>query len=131
MIEKGVLNTFLLSLYGSLKTGLPKALNMGGAWMIDAGESSFDELVRRVDRGILMCRFSGGDPSDNGDFSGVVKNSYYIQGGEIRHPLRETMISGNLSEVLKSIKGISRERVNFGSEVLPWVAAGGIMISGK
>jgi len=131
VIEKGVLRTFLLSLYGSLKTGLPKAVNMGGAWMVDAGESSFEELVRGVDRGILMCRFSGGDPSDNGDFSGVAKNSYCIEGGRVTHPIRETMISGNLANALREIRGISRERVNFGSDVLPWLAMGGITISGK
>jgi PmbA protein len=131
VIEKGVLKTFLLSLYGSLKTGLPKAVNMGGAWMVDAGESSFEEMVRGVDRGILMCRFSGGDPSDNGDFSGVAKNSYGIEGGRVTHPIRETMISGNLANALRDIRGISRERVNFGSDVLPWVTLGGITISGK
>jgi len=131
VIEKGVLRTFLLSLYGSRKTGLPKAVNMGGSWMVDSGDVAFESMVRSVDRGILVCRFSGGSPSDNGDFSGVAKNSYLIEGGEIRHPLRETMISGNLATVLKDIRGISRERVNFGSEVLPWIAVGGVTISGK
>ena len=131
VIEKGVLRSFILSLYGSLKTGKPKAVNSGGAWMIDPGDSSFEEMVRSVDRGILLCRFSGGNPSDNGDFSGVAKNSYSIENGEVKSPIKETMINGNLAVLLKNIKGISRERIDYGSGILPWIQVGGITISGK
>ena len=131
VIEKGVLRSFILSLYGSLKTGKPKAVNSGGAWMIDPGDSSFEEMVRSVGRGILLCRFSGGNPSDNGDFSGVAKNSYSIENGEVKSPIKETMINGNLAELLKNIRGISRERIDYGSGILPWIQVGGITISGK
>ncbi len=131
IIENGVLKTFLLGLYGAKKTGKPKAVNSGDAYVIDAGKHSFEEMVSSVEKGILMCRFSGGNPSDSGDFSGVCKNSYYIENGEILYPVRETMISGNLGELLKNIRRISRERIDFGSEILPWIQVGGITISGK
>jgi len=131
IIEKGTLRSFLLSLYASLKTGKPRSVNMGSAWMIDPGDTSFEDMIRSVDRGILLCRFSGGNPSDNGDFSGVAKNSYCIENGEIKYPIKETMISGNLSNLLMSIKNISRERIDFGGGILPWIQAGGITISGK
>lgn len=131
VIENGVLRSFLLSLYGSLKTGKPRSVNSGGSWMVDAGDTPFDEMVQSVEKGILLCRFSGGDPSDNGDFSGVAKNSYYIEGGEIRHPIKETMIAGNLAQVIRDIRSISSERVNFGGKVLPWIRVGGVTISGS
>ncbi len=131
IIEKGVLKTFLLSLYGANKTGKPKAVNCGDAYVIDAGKHSLEEMVSSVTKGILMCRFSGGNPSDNGDFSGVCKNSYYIENGEILYPIRETMISGNLGKVLRNIRRISKERIDFGSEILPWIQVGDITISGK
>ena len=38
-------------------------------------------MVKNIDRGLLVTRFSGGSPSDNGDFSGIAKNSFYIQNG--------------------------------------------------
>ena len=131
IIEKCVLKTFLLGLYGANKTGKPKAVNSGDAYVIDAGKCTFEEMVSSVKKGILMCRFSGGSPSDNGDFSGVCKNSYYIENGEILYPVRETMISGNLGRVLKNIRRISKERIDFGSEILPWIQVGDITISGK
>ncbi len=131
IVEQGVLKSFLLDLYGSQKTGLSRAVNDGGAFVVDGGGASFDDLVSSVKRGILMARFSGGEPSENGDFAGVAKNSYLIEEGEIKYPLSETMIAGNFAEMLMNITGISRERVDFGSALLPWIAAGGVTISGK
>ena len=86
-------------------------------------------MVADVDKGVLITRFSGGRPSDNGDFSGVAKNSYYIEDGEVKFPLSETMVSGNLAAVLRNICAISRERVDSGSSILPWIRVGGIGIS--
>ncbi|MFO8183431.1 MAG: TldD/PmbA family protein [Candidatus Aegiribacteria sp.] len=131
IIENGVLRTFLLSLYGSNKTGKARSVNSGGAFVVDPGKESREELVSSVKKGILLCRFSGGMPSESGDFSGVAKNSYYIEDGRIRHPVREIMISGNLRDLLMNLDGISSERVNSGSSILPWIKARDISIFGK
>jgi PmbA protein len=131
IIKKGILKTFLLSLYGSKKTGKARAINSGGAYIVEPGDKSFQDLVKSVKKGILLSRFSGGAPSDNGDFSGVAKNSYYIENGKIKYPLSETMISGNLVEMLENIKNISKERINFGDAIFPWILFKGLVISGK
>ena len=131
IIDKGVLKTFLLGLYGSKKTGLPKAVNQGGCYIIEPGDVSYDEIIKSTEKGILLCRFSGGNPSDNGDFSGVAKNSYYIENGEIKYPISETMVSGNLVEMLKNITQISSERVNSGYHLYPWIKFDGLTVSGK
>ena len=131
IIDRGVLSSMLLSLYGSRKTGKKKADNSGSFFVIDPGDSSFADMVKSVKRGLLLCRFSGGNPSSNGDFSGVAKNSYYIENGEIKYPVSETMVAGNLKEMLKAVSGISKERVNNGTSVTPWIAFSGVTISGK
>ena len=131
LIDKGVLQSFMLSLYGANKTKLARAKNSGDCWVVDPGDKSFDEIIKGVERGILVARYSGGNPSANGDFSGVAKNSYYIENGRIMYPVSETMIAGNLAELFKTIIDISSERVDFGSAILPYVHAGGVTISGK
>jgi PmbA protein len=131
LIQQGVLMGFNLSLYGSRKTGKSKAPNAGGCWVVDPGAQPRDDIIASVDRGILLCRFSGDWPSGNGDFSGVAKNSYLISGGKIAHPIVETTIAGNLVNLLLAISAVSRERVDFGAALLPWVRAGGVTISGK
>ena len=131
IIDRGVLKGFLLDLYGSKKTGMPKAVNDGQAYVIDAGEHSYQDLIGSVKKGILLCRFSGNNPSVNGDFTGVAKNSYYIENGQVQYPLSETMISGNFGTLLKNIRHISRERIDFGSDIFPWIQFSDITISGK
>jgi PmbA protein len=131
IIDKGVLKTFLLGLYGANKTGNAKAVNSGGCNIIDAGDVKYDEIIKDTKQGLLLCRFSGGNPSDNGDFSGVAKNSYYIENGEIKYPVSETMISGNLVEMIKNIVEISTERINTGYQIYPWIKFDGVTVSGK
>lgn len=131
IIDHGVLKTFLLTLYGANKTGLQRAVNNGGCYVIEPGEKSLDEIISQVDRGIIVARYSGGYPSQNGDFSGVAKNSYYIENGKVQYPISETMVSGNLISMLKNIVDISKERVDFGAGIYPWIAFSGVTISGK
>ncbi|MDZ7685996.1 MAG: metallopeptidase TldD-related protein [Gammaproteobacteria bacterium] len=129
IVEKGVLKSYLLGLYGANKLGRPRAVNSGGAYVVDAGEASYEDLIRSVGEGILITRFSGGRPNDRGDFSGVAKNSYYIKDGKVQFPIKETTVSGNMVELLQNIDAVSSERLNFGNSLLPWVKVSGITAS--
>jgi PmbA protein len=131
IIKEGVLQTHLLSLYGANKTGGQRAKNYGGSYVVDPGTSTLEDMIKDVKQGILLARFSGGRPGADGGFAGVAKNSFYIEDGQIKYPMSETMISGNLYEILKNIKSISKDRVNYGSAILPWVHTTGTTISGK
>ena len=46
IIEKGTLKSFLLDLYGSNKTGFPKAENMGDCYIIEPGDVALEEMIR-------------------------------------------------------------------------------------
>ncbi len=131
IIEDGTLQSFLLSQYGAKKTKLERSKNTGGTYIVEAGDKGLQDIIKTVDRGIILSRYSGGIPSVNGDFSGVAKNSYYIENGEIKYPISETMVSGNLYDMFKNIEEISKERINFGDAILPWICSSGITISGK
>jgi len=129
IVDKGILKTYLLSQYGANKTGLERAVNAGGNYCVDAGDSTYDELLGSVKEGILITRFSGGRPNDRGDFSGIAKNSYYIKDGKLEYPVKETTVSGNMVDLLQSISGVSLERLNFGGSILPWIKVSGITAS--
>lgn len=131
LIDEGVLKSFLLSLYGSKKTGRERAKNQGGCFVVLPGDKSLEEMISQVERGLLVARYSGGTPGPNGDFSGVAKNSYYIENGKIAYPVTETMIAGNFAQLFENIEEISRERVDYGMGLLPYLLATGINISGK
>ena len=129
IIEKGILKTHLLGIYGSNKLDKNRSVNDGGAYIIDPGQKSHDEVIKNIDEGILLCRFSGGYPSSNGDFSGVAKNSYYIENGKLQYPITETMVSGNIKEMFTNINSISKECIDFGDRILPWISFSGITAS--
>ena len=92
---------------------------------------SINEIIAGIDKGIYVMRFSGGQPAPSGEFSGVAKNSFLIENGRITRPLTETMISGNVADMLNNVAGISSEASVDGSSILPYVAFGGVTISGK
>lgn len=130
-IRDGVLKSFALSLYGANKTGKPRADTAIGNIEVLAGSASLEEMIRGVDRGILLNRFSGGSPGASGDISGVAKNSFLIENGKITDALQETMVSFNILDALKNITAISNERVKNGATILPWCCFDGITVSGK
>jgi len=116
-------------LYGAKKTGGKRIANQGGCYIVDPGTESLDDMIKNIDRGIVLCRFSGGNPSDSGEFSGVAKNSYYIEKGKIKFPIIETMISGNISQMFMNINNVSKENIDFGDSILPWISFDGVTIS--
>lgn len=131
IIKNGVLQTFLLSQYGANKTGHARAKNTGAHLFVTPGEQALGEIIADIDRGLIVGRFSGGQPGTNGDFSGVAKNSFLIENGRVTDAVSETMISGNLAQLLQDLVAVSRETVQDGVNVLPYAAFRGVTISGK
>ncbi|MCF7918413.1 MAG: TldD/PmbA family protein [Candidatus Cloacimonetes bacterium] len=128
IFSAGVLQNYLLSHFGSRKTGLPMS-KAGGCFVLEPGTDKLADMIKGIDKGLLVVRFAGGNPSINGDFSGVAKNSFYIENGKISYPVNETMISGNLLEIFKDVKGVSSDVLNSGNFKMPWVRCGGVTIS--
>ena len=131
LIDKGVLKTHWLSLYGSNKTGRPVVKNTGSDLVVAPGDKTLEELISSVDRGLILGGFSGGQPGTNGEFSGVAKNSFLIENGKVKCAVTETMVNGNLGEAFRHIRGISKELLCDGESVVPYIAVDGIVISGK
>ena len=130
LIDKGVLKTHWLSLYGSNKTGRP-LIKTGSDLVVEPGDKTLEELIASVDKGLILGGFSGGNPGTNGEFSGVAKNSFLIENGKVKCAVTETMVNGNLAEAFRHIRGISREVLCNGRSVVPYIAVDGIVISGK
>jgi PmbA protein len=130
IVRDGRIDNFLIDFYIARKLGMPQT---AGVWnfVVPPGNRSLDDIVAGTRRGIILSRFSGGNPTSNLDFSGIAKNSFYVENGEIRHALTETMITGNLQELFKNVHAASREHINFGDHDYPYIAASGVTISAK
>ncbi|MFB0567574.1 MAG: TldD/PmbA family protein [Candidatus Bathyarchaeia archaeon] len=124
VITKGMLKGFL---HDSFTANKEKRKSTGNAnrenynilptisssnFFVKPGKKKLEEMIAGVDKGIFVRRFSGNVRPDSGEFSGITKQASYIEKGEIKHALKETMISGNTFKVLKNI-------VEIGSEIRP------------
>ena len=131
LIQDGELKSFALSQYGANKTGGKRAGANTWNFFVPAGERSLEEIIQGISRGVLVMRFSGGQPAPSGEFSGVAKNSFLIEDGKITGALAETMVSGCVPDMLNSIREISSDLLKDGSVSLPYIAFDGVTISGK
>ena len=129
-IKDGVLNSFALSLYGANKTGKPRAGAHSGL-EVAAGDVPLADMIKGVEQGVLLNRFSGASPGPSGDMSGIAKNSFLIENGKVTKALKETMISFNIVDILRDIPAISKERSCDGGVILPWCCFDGVTVSGK
>lgn len=128
LLDAGTLKTLTPSLYGSRKTGIPH-VPVAQGWEILSGDASREQVVGGVVRGAVVGRLSMGSPASNGDFSGVIKNSFAIDGGQVSHALSETMITGNMAQMLMNVAAVSRERIDYGALALPWLRITGLHFS--
>ena len=129
ILEQGILKALTPSLYGSLKTGLAHTPTAAAGWELLAGDTPKEKLVSGTQKGALVGRLSMGHPAASGEFAGVIKSAFAIDGGRVGHALSETMISGNVARMLKEVVAVSRERLDTGTLLLPWVRIGGLHFS--
>ncbi len=90
-------------------------------------------IIKRVDNGILADQFlgAGQDNPYSGDFSMNLNLGYKIKNGEIIGRVKDTMIAGNVFELLRNnVLEVSAEREWVdGDKLLPWIVLGGVTVS--
>ncbi|MBE0430445.1 MAG: TldD/PmbA family protein [Dehalococcoidia bacterium] len=141
LVEDGILRAYLHNSYTAAKEGRRSSGHAsGGARSVPAigptnllvrpGHKSKEELIDGVKRGILVTRFSGFPEPVSGEFSGVVKGGFLIENGRLTRPLIETLVSGNLFEMLPRVSGLSRETERLGAVVAPYMMVEDMAITG-
>ncbi|MFQ6106063.1 MAG: TldD/PmbA family protein [Thermoplasmata archaeon] len=132
IIEKGVLKNFLYNTLTAKKEDRETTGHASGGisgppriattnLIIEPGNDSVDDLTAETKKGVAISRFSGAPDPISGDFSGGVKGGYLIEKGEKVSPIKETLVAGNVFELLKEISGISKETERIMNFIVPWV----------
>jgi PmbA protein len=96
---------------------------------INGGDVSKDELIKSIDQGVLVTRFSGFPNPLTGEFSGVAKGGWLIENGKLVTPLKETLIHGNMYESLNKMFAISKEQKKVMTSILPWIGIDGVSVT--
>ncbi|NOY53217.1 MAG: TldD/PmbA family protein [Deltaproteobacteria bacterium] len=143
LIRNGVLQGYLHNCYtadraGESSTG--NGMRNGYAGMphvgttnlyIEAGDLTEEELLRKMDRGLLVTEVMGMHTANpvSGDFS-VGVSGLWVEKGRVTHPVRGGAMAGNLIDLLKKIEGIGSDIRFYGSIGSPTLLIGNLSLSG-
>jgi len=117
VVRGGVLQGYFLGTYSARKLGMKSTGNSGGNHnlVLDPGELDLDALIRGMRRGLLVTELMGqGINMVTGDYSRGA-SGYWVEGGEIRHPVQEITIAGNLRDMFRSIAAVGNDVLVRGS----------------
>ena len=132
VVEDGVLKGWFLSTYSARKLGLQTTGNAGGNHnlMVRPGALDLDGLVRRMHRGFLVTELMGqGVNPVTGDYSRGA-SGFWVEGGEIRFPVEEVTIAGNLLDMFAGIEAVGSDAVTRGSKHCGSILVGRMTIAG-
>ncbi|MDY6930628.1 MAG: metallopeptidase TldD-related protein, partial [Halobacteriota archaeon] len=65
-----------------------------------------------------------------GDFSLDGRNAFLIKNGEIREPIKQVMVSGNVFDLIKNIDGLDTDVKMAGNVIVPTVRVGDMKVIG-
>lgn len=111
LVRGGVLERYVLGSYSARKLGLESTGNAGGVHnlVVGRGTRGFDELVRDMGDGLIVTELMGqGVNLVTGDYSRGAAG-FWVEHGEIVHPVEEVTIAGNLRSMLLGIGAVGND----------------------
>ncbi|MCL2021391.1 MAG: metalloprotease PmbA [Betaproteobacteria bacterium] len=111
VVRDGVLQGYFLNVYSGRKLGLPTTANAGGCHnlLLTSGEHDLSGLMRLMGRGLLVTELLGyGVNIVTGDYSRGA-TGFWIENGEIAHPVEEITIAGSLAAMFRNIVAIGND----------------------
>jgi len=121
LVEHGVVSQFLYDLHtaalantqstgnGSRHGGLPSP--SPSSIVIGEGDVPFWDMVGDMKQGLIVDQLMGAEQGNilNGDFTGNVLLGYKVERGEITGRVKNTMVSGNVYEVLSQLEAVGQK----------------------
>lgn len=122
LIKDGKLTSFMVDKMGGLKTGYAptgsgRRQNYKFAptsrmrnTFIEAGESTFDQMISSIEKGIYAKKLGGGSVQPGtGEFNFAVREAYLIENGKITKPLKTATLISTGPKVLKEISMVGKD----------------------
>lgn len=119
LVENGVLQGYLLGSYSARKLGMQSTGNAGGAHniLVRSTGHSLEDLLQTMGTGLLVTELLGhGMNMVTGDYSRGAAG-YWVENGEIMHPVEEITIASNMKEILKGIVAIGKDHIPHSSRL--------------
>lgn len=141
VIEEGILRTYLCDSYSGRKLSRPSTASAargssGGVgestsnFILQPGKVSNAEIIKATEKGLYVTEMMGfGFNAVTGDFSRGAAG-FWIENGELTHPVSEVTISLNLDELLKRIDLVGSDLDLRTSTAAPTIRVSSMTIAG-
>jgi len=133
IVEDGVLRGYFLGSYAARKLGLSTTGNAGGNHnlILQSGELDFAGLVKTMSRGLVVTELMGqGVNGVTGDYSRGAAG-FWVENGEIKYPVQEITIAGNLKDMYRNIVAVGNDVVVAGSRQSGSILVEGMTVAGR
>ncbi|BEI34920.1 metalloprotease PmbA [Polynucleobacter sp. HIN6] len=136
VVAKGELQGYFLSSYSARKLGMQTTGNAGGAHHLklhsqNTPSGGLPGLLKEMGTGLLVTELMGqGVNYVTGDYSRGAFG-YWVENGEIQHPVEEITIAGNLKEMLMDIAAVADDTIIRGTKETGSILIGSMTIGGK
>ncbi len=125
IIKGGELQTYLATGYAARKLGMQPTGHAGGIhnWRISNTGQSFEQMLKTLNTGLLVTELMGqGVNIVTGDYSRGAAG-FWVENGEIKYPVSEITIAGNLEQMFKQIVAVGadteyRSQIQTGSVII-------------
>jgi PmbA protein len=111
IVRDGILQAYVLNSYSARRLGMVTTGNAGGVrnLTIDPGDKNLPGLLRAMDTGLLVTELIGfGVNNVTGDYSRGAAG-FWVEGGEIRYPVDEITVAGNLKDMFMNIVEVGND----------------------
>ncbi|MBD3408321.1 MAG: hypothetical protein GF411_19515 [Candidatus Lokiarchaeota archaeon] len=83
----------------------PPICRMTNTYFAPGEISNEEEALEELGTGVYAIQTTGGQVQGDGSFLFKAIRGYWVENGEIQHPLREVALSGNILELLNNVYG--------------------------
>ena len=137
LVERGTLAGYLYDTYSARKCGARSTGSAAGGgvsptnlWR-EPGTGSLEELIASTGRGLLVTELMGmGFNAVTGDYSRGAAG-FWIEGGELAHPVQEITIAGHLEAMLKGVDAVAGDLEWRGRVAAPSLRVARMTVAGQ
>jgi PmbA protein len=142
VIEKGILNSYLLNTYTGKKLNLETTANASrglagtpgispGNYFLQPGSKTPSQIIGDIKDGLYITEFLGhGANLVTGDYSRGASGMWIVN-GELAYPVEEITVAGNLKEIFNNISEIGSDLEFRGSVASPTIRIDGLTVGGE
>jgi len=136
VLDGGVVQTYFLSSYSARKLGMRTTGHAGGSqnltWTSRLTQPGDDlpAMLAKLHRGLFVIELMGqGVNYVTGDYSRGAAG-FWVEGGQIVHPVHEVTIAGNLRDMFRRIVAVGADAYTTGSKTCGSVIVEGMKVAG-